>query len=44
MGETVKYHFYGMLENETIEQYMFRNNIKFVKILDCNISKRENKI
>lgn len=43
-GETIKYHFHGMLEDETIEEYMIRNNIKFRKIIDCSISGKEDKI
>lgn len=31
--ETIQYHFHDMLDNETIEEYMIRNNLKFKKLL-----------
>ena len=44
--ETIQYHFHDMLDNETIEEYMIRNNLKFKKIVDCYIpeSEKKNKI
>ena len=41
--ETIQYHFHDMLDNETIEEYMIRNNLKFKKIVDCYISEIEKK-
>lgn len=41
-NETIKYHFHDMLDNETIEEYMARNNFKFKKIVDCYTQKIKN--
>lgn len=41
--ETIQYHFHDMLDNETIEEYMIRNNLKFKKIVDCYILEIEKK-
>lgn len=42
-NETIIYHFQDMLDNETIEEYMVRNNHKFKKIIDCYISEFKRK-
>lgn len=41
--ETIQYHFHDMLDNETIEEYMIRNSLKFKKIVDCYIPEIEKK-
>lgn len=33
--ETIQYHFHDMLDNETVEEYMIRNNLRYKRIIEC---------